>query len=41
MNVGIACAALRMGATLPGWAAVMLDPASGINAATMYGRPAD
>jgi hypothetical protein len=36
-----ACAALWMGATLPGWAAVMLDPATGINVAAMYGRPAE
>lgn len=36
-----ACAALWMGVTLPGWAAVMLEPASGVNAAAMYGRPAD
>jgi hypothetical protein len=36
-----ACAALWIGATLPGWAAVMLDPASGVNAVAMYGRPAD
>ncbi|MBI3958829.1 MAG: hypothetical protein HY328_08470 [Chloroflexi bacterium] len=28
------------GATLPGWAAVMLDPASGVNVPAMYGRPA-
>lgn len=36
-----ACAALWMGATLPGWAAVMLGPASDVNAAAMYGRPAE
>jgi hypothetical protein len=36
-----ACAALWMGATLPGWTAVMLDPASGVNTAAMYGRPAE
>jgi hypothetical protein len=36
-----ACAGLWMGATLPGWAAVMLEPASGVNALAMYGRPAD
>jgi hypothetical protein len=33
--------ALRMGVTLPGWAAVMLDPASGVNVAAMYGRSAE
>lgn len=36
-----ACAALWMGATLPGWAAVMLDPASGVNVMAIYGRPAE
>ncbi len=36
-----ACAALWMGATLPGWAAVMLDPAAGVDALALYGRPAD
>lgn len=36
-----ACAALWMGVTLPGWAAVMLDPASGVNVKAMYGRPAE
>ncbi len=30
-----------MGATLPDWAAVMLDPASGVNVTAMYGRPAE
>jgi len=32
--------ALRLGVTLPGWSAVMLDPASGVNVAAMYGRSA-
>lgn len=36
-----ACAALWMGATLPGWAAVMLDPASGVDVLAMYGRPVE
>ncbi len=36
-----ACAALWMGATLPGWTAIMLDPASGVNVTAMYGRPAE
>ncbi|HRJ45221.1 MAG: phosphotransferase [Caldilineaceae bacterium] len=36
-----ASAALWMGATLPGWTAIMLDPASGVNVTAMYGRPAE
>lgn len=36
-----ACAALWMGATLPGWAAVMLEPTAGVNVTAMYGRPAE
>ena len=34
-------ALLWMGATLPGWAAVMLPEESGINVPAMYGRSAD
>jgi hypothetical protein len=34
-------AALRTGVTLPGWAAVMLDPAAGVNSIAMYGRSAE
>jgi hypothetical protein len=36
----IISALLWMGATLPGWTAMMLDPAAGFNIAAMYGRPA-
>lgn len=35
------CAALWMGVTLPGWTAIMLDPASGVDTLAMYGRPAE
>ncbi len=34
-------ALLWMGATLPGWAAVMLPDEAGINVPAMYGRSAD
>lgn len=37
----ITSAVLWMGATLPGWAAIMLDPAAGANVTAQYGRPAD
>jgi Phosphotransferase enzyme family len=37
----VSCAALWMGATLPGWAAIMLDPAAGGNVQAMYGHPAE
>jgi hypothetical protein len=33
--------ALWMGAMLPGWAALMLPPDSGVNVQAMYGRPAE
>jgi hypothetical protein len=36
----LAYALLWMGATLPGWAAMMLDPSSGFNVDAMYGRSA-
>lgn len=36
-----ASAALWMGAALPGWTALMLDPAAGVNVTAMYGRSAD
>lgn len=34
-------ATLWMGATLPGWAALMLAPEAGVNVQALYGRPAD
>jgi len=37
----VSCTALWMGATLPGWAAIMLDPAAGIHVQAMYGHPAE